>query len=52
MLTNTARRKLNELFGQFDNVTTACQFHNAILDSLTCTNDALSSEASINITHN
>jgi len=38
----TARRKLHELF---DNVTTARQFHNAILDSLTCTNDALSSEA-------
>jgi len=35
----TARRKLNELFVQFDNVTTACQFHDAILDSLTCTND-------------
>jgi len=43
----TARRKLDELFAQFDNVTTACQFHNAILDSLTCINDALSSEASV-----
>jgi len=30
-----ARRKLNELFSLFDNVTTACQFHSAILDSLT-----------------
>jgi len=29
-----ARRKLNELSVQFDNVTTACQFYNAILDSL------------------
>jgi len=26
----TTRRKLNELFAQFDNVTPACQFHNAI----------------------
>jgi len=41
----TARRKLDELVVQFDNATTACQFHNAILDSLTCINDALSSEA-------
>jgi len=32
----TARRKLKELFVQFDNATTACQFCNAILDSLTC----------------
>jgi len=39
----TARRKLKKLFAQFDNVTTACQFHNAILDSLTCLN-VLSSE--------
>ena len=30
----TARRKLNEQFVQFNNVTTACQFYNAILDSL------------------
>jgi len=37
----TARRKLNELFAQFDNVTIAFQFHNAILDRLTCINDAL-----------
>jgi len=44
----TARRKFNELFIQFDNVTTACQFHNAKLDSLTCINDALSLEASVN----
>jgi len=48
----TARRKLDELFVQFDNVTTVCQFHNAIPDSLTCTNDALSSEASVNTIHN
>jgi len=34
----TARRKLDEQFAQFDNVTTACQFYNAILDSLTLTN--------------
>jgi len=47
-----ASRKLNELFVQFDNVTTACQFHNAILDSLTCINDALSSEASVNTIYN
>jgi len=44
----TARRKLNEVFVQFDNVTAACQFYNAILDSLNCLNDDLSSEASIN----
>jgi len=44
----TARHKLNELFVQFDNVTTACQFHNAILDSPNCVNDAQSSEASVN----
>jgi len=48
----TARRKLNELFAQFDNVATACLFHNAILDSLTCINDALSSEASVNTIYN
>jgi len=48
----TARRKLNELFVQFDNVTTACQFHNAVLDSLTCINDALSSEETVNIIFN
>jgi len=48
----TARRKLNELFVQFDNVTTACQFYNAILDSLNCLSDALSSEASINTIYN
>ena len=30
----TARRKLNKLFLQFNNVTTACQFYNAIIDSL------------------
>jgi len=41
----TARRKLNELFSQFDNVTTACQFHNAIFD-------ALSAEASANTFYN
>jgi len=46
----TARRKLNELFAQIDNVTTACQLHNAILDSLTCISDALSSEVSVNTT--
>jgi len=48
----TARRKLNELFVQLDNVTTACQFYNATLDSLNCLNDALSSEASINTIYN
>jgi len=48
----TTRRKLNELFVQFDNVTTACQFHNAILDSLNCLNDVLSSEASVNTIYN
>jgi len=52
LFASTARRKLNELFVQFDNVTTACQFHNAILDSLTCMNDALSSEASANTIYN
>jgi len=30
---------------QFDNVATACQFYNAIYDSLNCLNDASSSEA-------
>jgi len=50
--TLTAHRKLSELLVQFDNVTTYCQFHNAILDSLTCTNDALSSEASVDTIHN
>jgi len=48
----TACRKLNELFVQFDNVRTACQFHNAILDSLNCLNDALSSGASANTIYN
>jgi hypothetical protein len=48
----TARRKLNDLFVQFNNVTTACQFYNAILDSLNCLNDASRSEASINTTFN
>jgi len=48
----TARRKLNEVFAQFDNVTTACQFHKAILDSLTCISDALSSEVSVNTIYN
>jgi len=44
----TARRKLVYLFAQFDNVTTACQFHNATLDSLiTCLN-VLSTAASVN----
>jgi len=47
-----ARRKLNELFVQFDNITTAWQFHNAIPDSLTCINDALSFEASVNTIYN
>jgi len=41
----TAHRQLNELFVQFDNAATACQFYNAIHDSLNCLNDALSSEA-------
>jgi len=36
-------RKLNEVFVQFDNVTTACQFHTAILDSHNCLNNVLSS---------
>jgi len=44
----TTRCKLNIICVQFDNVTTARQFHNAILDSLTCINDALSSKASVN----
>jgi len=48
----SARHKLNELLVQFDIVTTACQFHYAILDRLTCTNDALSSEASVDTIHN
>jgi len=48
----TARRKLNELLAQFDNVTTTCQFHNAILDTLTCICDALSSEAYVNTIYN
>jgi len=43
----TASRELNELFVQFDNVATACQFHNAILNSLTCLNNA-----SVNTIHN
>jgi len=43
----TVRRKLNELFVQFDNVTTTCQFYNATLDSLNRLNDALSSQASM-----
>ena len=30
----TARRKSNKLIVQFNNVSTACQFYNAILDSL------------------
>jgi len=34
----TARRKLDELFTQFVNVTTTCQFHNSILNSFTCSN--------------
>jgi len=34
----TAHRVLDELFAQFHNVTIAYQFHNAILDSVTCTN--------------
>ena len=34
LFASTARRKLNELFLQFNNVTTAYQFYNAILDSL------------------
>jgi hypothetical protein len=29
----TARCKLNEMFARYDNVVTACQLHNAILDS-------------------
>jgi len=48
----TAHLKLNELFAQFYNVTTACQFHNAVLDSLTCINDALSTHASVNTIYN
>jgi len=43
----TARRQLNELFLQFDNVATAYQFYNAIHDSINCLNDALSPEAPI-----
>jgi len=41
----TARRQLNELFVQFDNVATARQFYNAIHGSLNCLNDPSSSEA-------
>jgi len=48
----TACRKLNELFAQFDNVTTACQFHKAIIDSLTCLSDALSLKTSVNTIYN
>ena len=29
-----ARRKLDELFARYDNVTTACQLHNVMYDSL------------------
>jgi len=43
----TARRQLNELFLQFDNVATAYQFYNAIHYSINCLNDASSSEAPI-----
>jgi len=39
--------QLNELFVQFDNVATACQFYNAIHDSPNCLNDASSSETHI-----
>jgi len=35
----TARRKLNELFAQLDNVTTACQLHNVLHDSFIRLND-------------
>jgi len=45
----TTRRKLDEIFSQFDYVTTAWQFHNAIFDNLACIN-LLSSEASVNTT--
>jgi len=49
----TARRKLIELFVQFDNV---IQLHVSFimlyLNGLTCTNDALSLEASVNTIHN
>jgi len=48
----TARRELNELFVQFDNFATACQFYNAIHDSLNCLNDASSSEAPISAIYN
>jgi len=48
----TARHQLNELFVQFDNVATACQFYNAINDSLNCLNDASSSEAPISAVFN
>jgi len=48
----TARRKLNELFALFDNVTTACQFHNTIIDSLPCLSDALSLKTSVNTIYN
>jgi len=47
-----ARRQSNELFVQFDNVATACQFHNAIYDSLNCLNDASSSEAPLSAVFN
>jgi len=30
LFSSTARRRLDELFAQFDNITTACQFYNAI----------------------
>jgi len=46
-LSLTAYRQLNELFVQLDNV--ACQFYNAIHDSLNCLNDASSSEAKIHL---
>jgi len=53
LLALTARRKLDErILAQFDNVTTARQFHNVILDSLTCIYDALCSEAYINTIYN
>jgi len=42
-----ARRQLNELFVQFNNVATAYQFYNAIHDSINCLNDALSPEVPI-----
>jgi len=48
----TARRQLYELFVQFDNVATACQFRNALHDSLNCLNDALSSEVPLSAVFN